>query len=511
MIAPQTKSSNSPQRNFKRTSRARRLAKLVEAAKKSPELLQELVAIDELWQINPLQFFEPHSEAQWEWFEASTDIIAAFAGNQFGKTTCLAVQALVECVDREILPETLLQYKRYDAPVTGWIVCPTTDKFYDSLIPAFEKWTPKEQYLGSSWKMAWSKERRTLTFKNGSVIAFKTYEQDPSTLGGAQVHFVGYDEPPPRKHREECMTRLLRFGGYEMFAMTPLETNTGWVRRDIYRKREAPHITVIRGSMHDNPTLDQRRKQVILDSYQNDLWRRAREFGDFIDVGGLIYPDFERCVAKEPWSPDFIQSLDTVVSIDPGIRNAGIVWVGFDKDLSAYVFAEALLQDKTPADYAEAIRKGNQHWGLRNVSYVVDPAARARGQTNAETVLAALAKEGIYCNTGQNDVQAGIGQLRIRMEKGRFHVSPECRGLRDEADDYAAKEPDEGKDSSHMEPIKGNDHRLDALRYACMERFWDPMMEAQAPERQLGYVPNEAPDMAHLRKQSSAPPMGSLS
>jgi hypothetical protein len=32
-------------------------------------------------------------------------------------------------------------------------------------------------------------------------------------------------------------------------------------------------------------------------------------------------------------------------------------------------------------------------------------------------------------------------------------------------------------DDSHLEPIKGNDHRLDALRYAVMERFWDPVME----------------------------------
>jgi hypothetical protein len=75
-------------------------------------------------------------------------------------------------------------------------------------------------------------------------------------LGGAALHYVLYDEPPPKKHREEGMFRLIDHGGYEMFAMTPLDTNTGYVRKEIYKKRESPDITVVSGSIHDNPTLD---------------------------------------------------------------------------------------------------------------------------------------------------------------------------------------------------------------------------------------------------------------
>jgi hypothetical protein len=56
------------------------------------------------------------------------------------------------------------------------------------------------------------------------------------------------------------------------------------------------------------------------------------------------------------------------------------------------------------------------------------------------------------------------------MAHGRFCGEPERSpgplGLRDEADEYAAKEPAEGKDDSHLEVVKSNDHRLDALRYA---------------------------------------------
>jgi hypothetical protein len=40
------------------------------------------------------------------------------------------------------------------------------------------------------------------------------------------------------------------------------------------------------GSMHDNPTLSKESVQFLLDSYSSDLWRKAREYGDFVDVGG---------------------------------------------------------------------------------------------------------------------------------------------------------------------------------------------------------------------------------
>lgn len=482
-----------------------------------PEIAAYLQTVEQQLLENPLLDFEPHAAGpdgrrpQLDFIEATTDVVAAFAGNQFGKTTTLTICSLREALPRDMLPSLLARTKRFDGPTRGWIIVPTVAKIEDSFRDAFERWCPPSEFKGGNWGKAFNGATNTLTFKCGSQVQFKTYEQHASTLGGAQLHYVGYDEPPPQRHRDECMTRLLRFGGYEMFAMTPLKTNTGWIRREIYKKREAPYITVVRGSMHDNKTLSDEKRKMVLESYANDLWRQAREFGDFIDVGGLIYPEFERCVVKQPWAPDVVRSWDHVVSIDPGIRNAGIIFEGFDSDNTCHIFDELLLQDSTPKQYAVAIRAVLKRWGipLERVHFVIDPAARQRGQSNAETVLTALALEGIYCNPGQNDVEAGIGQGRTRMEYGRLFISPACRGLRDEADDYAAVEPDEGKDDSHLVPVKSNDHRLDAARYGWMERFWDPLMEENAPKQQLGWVPGEAP--AHFPgRTAEALPMGSM-
>jgi phage terminase large subunit-like protein len=388
-------------------------------------------------------------------------------------------------------------------------LCPTEDKIFDTFKPAFEKWTPKSAFKGGSWGKAFNGGRMELSFTNGSSIQFKTYKQDASTLGGAALHFVGYDEPPPKTHRSECKMRLVDYQGFEMFAMTPIRANTSWIRRDLWRNREAPNLTVIKASIHDNPLLSREAIEEAL-SVHPEHERKAREFGDFMDLGGMIYPDFDRCVAAESFPLDFIRGLDIVVGIDPGIRNAGFAWVGFDKDLTAYVFNEGMLQDTEAHGYAAFIKAENSRLGLRSVQYVCDPAARSRGQVNAETVMMALSKEGIHAVAGQNSHDAGFDQLRSRMRLDRFKVDPQCFGIRDEADDYAAKEPGDDDDDSHLDPVSNRFHRLDALRYAVMERFWDPVMEENAPKRMLGFVPGRSVEAGDLVMPKEAHPMGGM-
>jgi hypothetical protein len=62
-----------------------------------------------------------------------------------------------------------------------------------------------------------------------------------------------------------------------------------------------------------------------------------------------------------------------------------------------------------------------------------------------------------------------------------------------------------------LEPIKGNDHRLDALRYAVFERFWDPILEDQAPLRNLGFDPTRALPSSMLKVPEEALPLGFMS
>jgi hypothetical protein len=373
------------------------------------------------------------------------------------------------------------------------------------------KWCPPSELQGGSWGKAFKGDTNLLRFKCGSTIQFKTYKQDPSTLGGAGLHWVGYDEPPPKKHREECMWRLGDFGGFEMFAMTPLDTNTGYVRREIYKKRESPDITVVQGSVHDNPTLDKATVARAIGS-TSDIYRAAREFGTFVNVGGLIYPEFERCVEQGAVRREVCPDARCGRRDRPGHPERGIVWVGFDRDNIAYVFAERLLQDKVPEGLRGRDPRGERPLGHQGRAlYVVDPAARSRGQTNAETVQQALLQSGVYC----------VGRARTTCRRASGSYGPGWRtavlGQPRSAAVFAMRRtstrrrsPRRARTTRHMEVVKSNDHRFDALRYAVMERFWDPVFEMNKPQQALGWSNTTPPKSLLLgRRPGNFGPIGS--
>lgn len=489
---------------------SRSLRERIQAVALLPEAQRELVrdelaALDALLSDNPLQGFEPHSEPQRSFIQARTPIVAAFAGNRFGKTTSLVVKALVECVDSECLPAPLRAAKiwtkeRAPSGTFGRIVVPDFGTTLEGVvIPALRQWAPQHQLRGGDFDKAWDKQRRMISFRNGSWIQLMTYEQDQNKFGGAALHFVGYDEPPPKNIREECRWRLVDFGGFEMFALTPLE-GAGWMRKVIWRRRDSEHVTVITGSIHDNPLLNEDERERALGEFEEgDIRRRSREFGEFVEFGSnLLYPDFDRCGVAPP-SLKHVQQLEIVVGIDPGIRNTAIVWGGFDSENAALIFDEALLQSKVPKDYAASIRQTAQEWGipLDRIQFVIDPSARNRSLVDAQNVQSVLAAEGIYCSSGFNAVEAGIQQVRNRLATEGLYVSRKCVGLFDEADDYRTDARDDGE----FHVVKENDHRLDALRYLLTARLWfqrpEPahppvrdMTQSWPPSRPAEYAPS---------------------
>lgn len=471
---------------------------------KRKEVEKALRALEELRQNDPLQFFhacptdcgvpgcKPHPH-QHEFLIANTKTQAVFAGNRFGKTTALVVKGFIQHIPTSSLPERLRPYKlvKHDRPVKGRLMCPSDKALHGYVIPKMKEWAPRHLLLGGTWDKAWSQQRSVLHFKDGGLIEVFTYSMDPDKLVGADLDYVLYDEPPPEEHRKENYPRLLDRKGFEAFALTPVNMvggGIGWLYRDIYKKREAPDITVVRGAIHDNKHLDAAEIAQTLSIYTAEE-RRAREFGEFVNFGGMVYAGgFETCLMNRNPKPEEVRPWDVVVGMDPGLKNAAFVWVGFDNDNRAYVFDEVLLQEKTPKDYAQVIRAVNARWGITNPLYVIDPSARNRSLINAESVEAVLQAEGIYAMHGMNAVEAGVQQIRLRIENGMFYVSPDCRGLRDEAEEYRMQDRPDGE----FKVVKENDHRLDALRYAVTTRLWTPELSSPTFSQPLGWTPGKA-------------------
>lgn len=426
-----------------------------------------------------------HHSPQYDFGSARTRIQAAFAGNRFGKTTILVVKALVQHVPDEVLPAHLkpFKYVTHDLPVKGRLFAPTDDAIQQITKTELQKWAPRSLLVGGNFDKAWSKQYNTLSFKDGGLIECCTYRQEPETLVGSARDYIGYDEPPPKAHRNESKIRLADRDGFEMFAMTPVNMGAealGFIFQDIFMKQENPDITVIRATIHDNPRLSPEAIDAALSIY-DEKERDARAKGDFIHFGGMVYSGgFEHVLCDVP-DPDHVKDWQVVVGIDPGLKNAAFIWVGFDSDNIAWVFDEVLLKEQTPVEYAQAIKERNAHWGIRQPLYVIDPSARNRSLINRENVQAELRRQGIATVNGQNAVEAGVQQIRRRIEQSHFHVSRDLAGLREEALLYGMEEGEEFK------VLKRRDHRLDALRYACMQRPF--YVAAQKTESTFGYDP----------------------
>ena len=467
----------------------------------------------ELREEDPLQFFRPHSEPQRRFMESRSPITAAFAGNQFGKSVALTVKALCQHVPTDGLPEHMRGYKLAGkfSPVVGWFLCPSFKALETFVLPTFREWAPKAYLLGGRWDRAWDKTNRVLRFKDGGEIHVFTYEMEASKLVGARVDYVAYDEPPPEQHRGEALMRLVARGGFEMFAMTPVNISgggIGWVYRELWKRRGDRDKTVITASIHDNPTLDKETVARVLSNYADEE-RRAREFGEFVHIGGMVYQGgFERVLCDPP-SRDHVRKWDVVVGIDPGLKNAAFVWVGFDQDNVAYVFDELLLNERTPRDYVDGIREVNGKWGLReDPLYIIDPSARNRSLINRESVEGELQRLGLYAMPGQNQVEAGVQQARLRIQQKGLYVSTGCVGLRGEADEYRMEERPDGE----FRVVKENDHRLDALRYCLMSRVWSYGRPLADETHRRGYVHGVEPPYRELVfQEADSPPLGAMS
>ena len=461
--------------------------------------LESLAALAELYATDPLSTFhccsefcgvplcKPHPR-QHAFGTAHTRITAAISGNRFGKTAIGCVKGLVNSMDQEDVPERLqsLRFVKH-MPTRGRIVGPDLQSWmHGVLIPELRKWCPPRVLKHGSFDKAWNKVERVLSFANGSWIQVMTYEMDVDKFGGAALDWVWFDEPPPEEIYDECKMRIGTPNGLRMFfTLTPLNmegSNAAFVYREIWKQREAPQVTVVRGSIHDNPHLLPEEVDAVLEGRDpDDPRRRAREYGDFGFWGGLVYPGgFEDNLCPVP-SRDFIRGKDVVVGIDPGLRNAAFIWVAFDGDNHAWVFDEVLIQNGIPAQFARAIELINRKWGIRPL-YVIDPQAQNRSPTNHDSVETLMMQHGVFCAHANNAVEAGCQNVRDRLKDKALFVSQECFGLRSEADEYHSEKTTTGD----FKPVKENDHRLDALRYALMSRVWMSMQSQQRPRQTLG-------------------------
>jgi phage terminase large subunit-like protein len=407
-------------------------------------------------------------------------------GNRSGKTVGGIVESLWYATKRHPYFDINAVW---DEPIRGRIVSVDFVNGIEKIIkPEVARWVPPSDLRGGSWSTAYDKLERTLHFANGSFIEFMSYDQDLDKFAGTSRHFIHFDEEPPQDVYTECMARLVDTGGHAWITMTPVEGMT-WVFEFLYEpgiSGEADYIEVVEVSMTENPHLNEVEVAAFLDSLDADE-RKAREHGKFVQLGGLIYKNFDPEVhVIEEFAPP--KDWLWVASLDHGFNNpTAWLWHAVGPDGQTVTFEEHYASGMTIDEHARAVHAINAKLGRPPDYYIGDPSIRNTDPITGTSIHEEYIKYGIPIMLANNDVAAGIVRV-ARYLKPRSDGKPnlvftrKCVNLIREMRKYRwkvyANKKLQNANNAQEVPHKKDDHCPDSLRYFIMSR---PELMADTP------------------------------
>lgn len=209
---------------------------------------------------------------------------------------------------------------------------------------------------------------------------------------------------------------------------------------------------------YDNPhmpreEIEDARTQLTEDSF-------AQEYlADFRKTEGLVYKEFDRekhLYVDEDYSEP-IRTVKTMTGVDFGFHNpACSLTIKEDKDAVFWVTGEWYktgMTDAQIADYVAAIPQNECYPDPENAGGIEE--LKRRGVNVREVVK------------DKGSVQNGINAVRELFKQDRLMIHRDCVNLIWELEtySYADRKPMHNEEEN---PIKENDHAVDALRYALM-------------------------------------------
>ncbi len=210
---------------------------------------------------------------------------------------------------------------------------------------------------------------------------------------------------------------------------------------------------------YDNPYLPKEE----LDKAKQELTedRFAQEYlADFRKTEGLVYKEFsrDRHIYDETQGP--IKVIETVAGVDFGFTNpCAVISARIDSDNRFWVSSEWYKTGRTEVQIAEYVV------GQKFNKVYPDP--------ENPSAIEVLNQKGVSVSEvikGRDSVQSGINKVRELFKSNRLFIHKSCINLISELETYSY--PDKKPDHPEAEnPIKENDHALDALRYAIMGTF----------------------------------------
>ena len=129
------------------------------SALNDPAVQRELAAFNAALEANPLWAYRPHKK-QLAFHSAKVRLRVYFGGSRSGKTCGGVIDDLIQCVDKESVPDHLRRFKRFEPPCRIRIVVPDFGLPLKAIEETILRWCPAFEFKGGSWETAWSQREQ---------------------------------------------------------------------------------------------------------------------------------------------------------------------------------------------------------------------------------------------------------------------------------------------------------------------------------------------------------------
>jgi len=190
-----------------------------------------------------------------------------------------------------------------------------------------------------------------------------------------------------------------------------------------------------------------------------EIMRNRMLNGIWCDNAGAVYQEFDE--QKHVLAPFPIpEDWKRLRAIDFGYTNPFVcLWGALDPDGRLFIYREWYKASTRTAVHAETIKRmsGDEKYFITVADH--DAAERAE-----------LESLGIRTEAAEKNVVAGIQRVKCRLAdagdgRPRVYFFSTLRNLLSEVYDYRWADAGSGNTNAKEEPVKLNDHAMDALRY----------------------------------------------
>jgi phage terminase large subunit len=376
---------------------------------------------------------------------------AFVSGLGAGKTTALILRAWVNA-------------EEWNPGELGMLVAPTVPALKNVVIPEMRSLGLLDvcEYHGPG------SERPGIHTPSGSRIILESADNERKIdrLRGPNLAWFGMDEPRSIPEQAwDVLSGRLRVGQYRNAFTTTTPAGKNWVWERFYddEDRDVRYNGIYEWVTANgcngvfgvpswlNPYNPDDYFDRLKREYSGAFYEQEVE-GEFTKFEGLVYPWFDadnRIPHDDRPEPAEGAYDEVIYGVDWGFRNPAVVlalvrqgdrWILVDE------FYESRCTDEDHADVAETMQG---RWGPG--TFYCDPSE----PSNIET----FRRRGLNAHPAENDVIPGLQHVAGMQDSLR--VVDSCQAVINEFGQYQYKDGDEKDD-----PVKQNDHAMDALRYA---------------------------------------------